>query len=50
MQRALPADVRTRLERQARESMVEQQRIEAADTVPFEEFRRQYVSPQRLVV
>jgi glutamate--cysteine ligase len=50
MQRALPADVQTRLERQARESVVEQQRIEAADTVPFEEFRRQYVSPQRLVV
>jgi len=46
----LPADVQTRLERLARQSVVEQQRIEAADTVPFEEFRQQYVSPQRLVV
>jgi glutamate--cysteine ligase len=50
MQRPLPDDVQMRLERQARESVLEQQRIEAADTLPFEEFRRQYVSPQRLVV
>jgi len=30
------------------ESIQEQKRIEAADTMPFEIYREQYVSPSRL--
>jgi glutamate--cysteine ligase len=37
-----------RFEQMARESVLEQQRIEAADTVPFEVYRQEYLSPQRL--
>ena len=29
-------------------SLAEQKRIEAADTLPFEQYREQYVSPARL--
>jgi len=50
MQRPLPDDVHENLSRLARESMQEQQRIEAADTVPFEVFRQQYLSPRGLVI
>ena len=32
----------------ARESVLEQQRIEAADTMPFEIYRQQYLAPHRL--
>jgi glutamate--cysteine ligase len=49
-QRPFPAEMQTRFSRLARESVEEQQRIEGADTVPFEAFRQQYLSPQRLVV
>ncbi len=44
----LPADQRLRFERLARESLQEQQGIEAAQTMAFEAFRQHYVSPQRL--
>jgi glutamate--cysteine ligase len=47
--RPLPADVAARLERQAAESIEEQRRIEAADTIPFETYRRQYLSFESLV-
>jgi glutamate--cysteine ligase len=50
MQRPFPAEMQTRFNRLARESVEEQQRIEGADTVPFEAFRQQYLSSQRLVV
>jgi glutamate--cysteine ligase len=32
----------------ALESLAEQQRIEAADTLPFEQYRQAYLSPDRL--
>jgi glutamate--cysteine ligase len=35
-------------ERMTAESIQEQKRIEAADTMPFEIYREQYVSPARL--
>ena len=47
--RAFSAELRLRFNRLARESVQEQQRIDGADTLPFEEFRQQYLSPQRLV-
>jgi glutamate--cysteine ligase len=49
---ALPfsAELHAHFTRLARESVQEQQRIEAADTLAFEEFRQQYLSPQRLAV
>ncbi|MDF1485299.1 glutamate--cysteine ligase [Ramlibacter sp. H39-3-26] len=37
-----------RFAREARESVAAQQAIEAADTMPFEVYRAQYVSPMRL--
>ena len=37
-----------RFEAMARESVVEQQRIEAADTMPFEIYRQEYLAPRRL--
>ena len=42
------AEVAERFARMARESIEEQRRIEAADDVPFETFRQQYLSPVRL--
>lgn len=44
----LSAEVAGRFARLAEESIEEQRRIEAADTVPFETYRRQYLSPLRL--
>ncbi len=41
-------EARTRLEVQARKSVDEQRQIEAADAMPFELYREQYVSPERL--
>ena len=41
-------EVASRFARLARESVAEQRRIEAADTVPFETYRQQYLSPLRL--
>ena len=37
-----------RFEALARESVLEQQRIEAADTMPFEIYRQEYLAPRRL--
>jgi glutamate--cysteine ligase len=50
--RGLPLgpEVKRRFERFAAESLAEQQRLEAADTVDFETFRRQYLSPDLLKV
>jgi glutamate--cysteine ligase len=45
-----PEDLQQRFAQQAAQSLAEQARIEAADTMPFEEFRRFYVSPERMVV
>ena len=44
----LPADALTRFESIAAESLQEQRRIEAADTMPFEVYRQRYLSPDRL--
>lgn len=41
-------EARTHLEAQAGKSVEEQKQIEAADTLPFEVYREQYVSPGRL--
>src|SRR5690606_8879493 len=45
-----PAAVEARFRQLAEESLREQQRIEAADTMPFESFRRDYLSSKQLVV
>ena len=47
---ALPAEALARLEQQARASIAEQAAIEAADTLPFEAFRQDYMSARHLVV
>jgi len=44
----LPTDVAARMAAQARDSLAEQARIEAADTMPFENYRQQYLAPERL--
>ena len=44
----LSEEVASRFALQAEESLVEQRRIESADTVPFETFRQQYLAPIRL--
>jgi len=46
----LPAEVVERYERLARDSLAKQRAIEAADTLPFDAYLRQYLSPERLVV
>jgi glutamate--cysteine ligase len=46
----LSAEIHAELAREAQASVQEQQRIEAADVIGFEEFRQHYLSPQRLVV
>ena len=43
-----PIDVAARLEAQARASIEEQARIEAADTMPFENYRQAYLDIRRL--
>jgi glutamate--cysteine ligase len=45
-----PPDVAERFSRLAVESLLEQRRIEAADTVPFETYRQRYLSPPGLNV
>jgi glutamate--cysteine ligase len=45
-----PPEIEARFRQLAEESVREQQRIEAADTVPFETFRREYLSLKQLVV
>jgi glutamate--cysteine ligase len=44
----LPDDAERRLARLAEESLEEQREIEAADTLPFEEYRRRYLSQEML--
>jgi glutamate--cysteine ligase len=48
MQLPFPADVADRFARLAEESILEQRRIEAADTLPFETYRQLYLAPVRL--
>ena len=48
LQLPFPADVADRFARLAEESIVEQRRIEAADTSPFETYRQLYLAPVRL--
>jgi glutamate--cysteine ligase len=43
-----PPALAQRFAAQAAESVAEQQRIEAADTLPFEQWRRDYLAPERL--
>jgi glutamate--cysteine ligase len=45
----LPPDVERRFAAIAAESIAEQREIEAADAVPFEQFRQKYLSPESLV-
>jgi glutamate--cysteine ligase len=44
----LPRDVEAHFERLAAESLAEQRRTEAADTVSFETFRQRYLAPEQL--
>ena len=44
----LPANVAAHMTELATESLAEQARIEAADTMPFEIYRQQYLAPERL--
>jgi glutamate--cysteine ligase len=44
----LATEVEKRFAQLARESLEEQQQIEAADTLPFEIYRQQYLAPERL--
>jgi glutamate--cysteine ligase len=48
MKLPFPPDVAERFEHLAKESIEEQKRIEAADTIPFEAFRQLYLAPIRL--
>jgi glutamate--cysteine ligase len=48
MQLPFPADVADRFARMAEDSILEQRRIEAADTLPFETYRQLYLAPVRL--
>jgi glutamate--cysteine ligase len=45
-----PDELQRRFETMAAESLAAQARIEAADTLDFEEFRRFYVAPERMAV
>jgi len=44
----LPANVAAHMTELAAESLAEQARIEAADSMPFEIYRQQYLAPERL--
>ena len=46
--RPFPPEVAAHFREMAQTSVAEQQRIEAGDTMPFEIYRQQYLSPQRL--
>jgi glutamate--cysteine ligase len=48
MQLAYPSELHERFESMARESVLAQQRIEAADTLGFETYLAQYLAPERL--
>ena len=44
----LPANVAAHMAELASESLAEQKRIEASDSMPFEIYRQQYLAPERL--
>jgi glutamate--cysteine ligase len=46
--RPFPPEMAAHFRELARASIEEQQAIEAADTMPFEHYRQQYLSPKRL--
>jgi len=46
--KAFPASEQERFERLAAESIDEQKKIEAGDTLPFEEYRKKYLAVERL--
>ena len=46
--RPYAAELQARHEAEARASLAEQARIEAADTLPFEVYRQHYLAPERL--
>jgi len=48
MAKAFPASEQERFERLAAESIDEQKKIEAGDTLPFEEYRKKYLAVERL--
>jgi glutamate--cysteine ligase len=50
LQMPLQPSVRERLESQSRESLAAQRAIEAADTMPFDVYLKEYLSPRRLFV
>jgi len=43
-----PASLLVRMEALVRQSIADQAAVEAADTMPFEQYRQQYISPERL--
>ena len=45
-----PAALQAKMEALAAQSIADQKAVEAADTMPFEQYRQQYTSPQRLVL
>jgi glutamate--cysteine ligase len=49
MELTLQPDVRSRLERLSQESWDAQRKVEAADTMPFDVYLQEYLSPRRLV-
>jgi glutamate--cysteine ligase len=48
LQLPIAAEVATRYARLAEESLAEQRRIEASETIPFEAYRQLYLAPLRL--
>jgi glutamate--cysteine ligase len=50
LQTSMPQVVRERLDLESRESMQAQRAIEAADTMPFDVYLKEYLSPSRLLV
>ncbi|MEO8153625.1 MAG: glutamate--cysteine ligase [Rhizobacter sp.] len=48
LSRPFPAEMALRFNEMAQASVDEQARVEASDTMPFEVYRQQYLSPQRL--
>jgi glutamate--cysteine ligase len=43
-----PGSLQTRMEAAVRQSLADQAAVEAADSLPFEQYRQQYISPERL--
>ena len=44
----LPGSLQVRMEALVRQSLRDQAAVEAADSIPFEQYRQQYMSPERL--